>query len=163
MNDKFRARTVAVALIVAVAVFVLLAIHAYRMRSQPVLLHILADTDCACGDFHEEVSGFVIRNPFRDRTPEKAANAFFEKLRQGQCVIAPFDPAMGVELCKYALDEHRVSNWKLVNRHDQDHHVLLFYKLTKLNEPDHNLTGEGALGITKTGDKWFVTEYSSYF
>jgi hypothetical protein len=166
MSDKRRTRIATVALLGTVEIIVLLTIYAYRMRSRPVLMHLLAETDCACGDFHEEVSGLVIRNPFRDRAPEKAANLFFEKLRQGQCAGYPADPAMGIQLCKYALEEHSVANWRLVNRQDQEQHVLLYYKLTKLgveNLPHHNLTGEGEVAVTETGGKWFVTGYSSYF
>jgi hypothetical protein len=166
MSDKRRTRIATVALAVMVAIFVLLTIYVYRMRSRPVLMHLFAETDCACGDFHEEVSGLIIRNPFRDQTPEKAANLFFEKLRQGQCVGYPADSAMDKEICRYALEEHRVSHWRLVNRQDQEHHVLLYYKLTKLgveNLPHHNLTGEGEVTVTETGSNWYVTGYSSYF
>lgn len=48
---------------------------------RPVLLHVFADTGCACGEYHAQVTGLMIRNPFRDRSPEERAAKFLEELR----------------------------------------------------------------------------------
>jgi hypothetical protein len=42
-------------LVACLAGALLLAGAAYGIRHTPVLLHVFAETDCACGDFHEEV------------------------------------------------------------------------------------------------------------
>ena len=39
---------------------------AYTLRRRPILLHVFADTGCACGEYHDEVTGLIVRNPFRD-------------------------------------------------------------------------------------------------
>jgi hypothetical protein len=35
---------------------------AFARGQRPVLFHILAETECACGDYHEEVTGLIVRN-----------------------------------------------------------------------------------------------------
>jgi hypothetical protein len=57
-------------LIMSVAVFTLLYLGVALVRRKPVLFHIMAETGCACGDYHEEVTGLVIFNPLRDRLRE---------------------------------------------------------------------------------------------
>lgn len=58
---------------------------AFALLRTPVLLHISAETDCACGEYHEEVTGVTIRNPLRDTSPERSAGKFLEGLRNGRC------------------------------------------------------------------------------
>ena len=83
----------------------------YALRHTPVLLHVFAETDCACGDLHGEVTGLIIRNPFRDHAPEQSAARFLEELRNGRCNESAPE-------CEYDLD-HRVSDWKLAYRRDR--------------------------------------------
>lgn len=140
------------------AATILLVASAYAFRGRPVLLHVLAETGCACGDFHEEVTGIVIRNPFRDVSAEHAGTTFLEGLASDQCVGSS-------SLCQYALPDHRVSGWRLINRHDAPDRVQLFYRLTKYGESDskYKLTGEGLIEVTPQNGTWVVTDYSSYF
>jgi hypothetical protein len=131
---------------------------AHTLRQRPVLIHVFADTDCACGEYHEEVTGLIVRNPFRDSSPEQSAATFLEELRNGRC-------AVNASLCQYALDGHRVSDWRLANRQDRGNRVLLYYKLTKYaaSSPEYRLSGEGLIGIVRTQGGWTVWDYSSYF
>jgi hypothetical protein len=131
---------------------------AFALRRRPILFHIFADTGCACGDYHEEVTGLIVRNPFRDSSPEKSAARFLEELRNDRCTATP-------SLCQYALDGHRVSEWRLVNRLDRGNGVLLYYKLTKYGAPDprYKLSGEGLIEVVRTQGGWAVANYSSYF
>jgi hypothetical protein len=141
-----------------VAAFLLLTGAAYGIRHTPVLLHVFAETDCACGDFHEEVTGLILLNPFRDTAPEKSAAKFLETIRRGQC---PADDS----ICRGSLDRHRASDWRLAYRRQQGGHVMLYYKLTKYGatEPEYRLSGEGLVEVEKAGDGWKVVNYSSYF
>jgi hypothetical protein len=50
----------------------------------PVLLHF-TETDCACGEYRDEVTGVTIQNPLRDTSPERSAAKFLEGLRNGRC------------------------------------------------------------------------------
>jgi hypothetical protein len=118
----------------------------------------MAESGCACGEYHEEITGIVIRNPFRDTSPEQVGARFLEDLRNGSCVGSS-------AICQYALPDHRVSAWRLINRHDSRGHIQLFYRLTKYGESDrkHKLTGEGLIEVEPSNGSWMVTNYSSYF
>lgn len=131
---------------------------AYTLRRRPILFHVFADTGCACGEYHGEVTGLILRNPFRDRLPEQRADKFLKELRDGRCTV-------DASLCQYALDGHRVSNWRLVNRHDNGQSVSLFYKLTKYAAPDpkYELSGEGVIEVVPSQGSWAAANYSSYF
>ena len=147
-------RLAAVLLIAIVAALAL----CLRFRHKPILLHVLAETGCACGDFHDEVTGIIFRNPFRDRSPENSADRFFRDLRDGKCDV---DQA----LCGYALGGHQVSAWRFVNREDHGGHAVLYYKLAHKSESGDagSLTGEGAVEVIRNGNEWKVSSYSSYF
>ena len=146
----------AVAGCLALAVVTLAAV--LLARRTPVLVHLLGEGDCACGDFHAEVTGIAVWNPLRDRGPEDAAVAFLSGLRNGRC-------SGSRDLCSYALPRHRISDWQLRNRRDTGGEVTLYFYLTKfgVSDPAYNLTGEGAVGVRKHSRGWAVTYYSSYF
>lgn len=131
---------------------------AYALRRRPILLHVFADTGCACGDYHEEVTGIIVRNPFRDASPEKAAAKFLEELRDGRCLADS-------SLCQYALPDHCISDWRLANRRETRSGIQLFYKLTKYRKSDAKwrLTGEGLIELVPGRGTWIVANYSSYF
>jgi hypothetical protein len=118
----------------------------------------MAESGCACGEYHEEVTGIVVRNPFRDVSPEQIGARFLKDLSDGRC-------AGSSSICQYALPDHRVSEWRLVNRQDARDHIQLFYKLTKYGELDgkYKLTGEGLIEVEPSNGVWMVTKYSSYF
>jgi len=139
-----------------IGIVALLAGAAYAIR-RPVLIHLFAETDCACGDYHEEVTGWIVRNPLRDHAPELAASRFLDQLRRGQCSRGPKE-------CEYDL-EHRVSDWRLGVREDRNGRVLLYYRLTEcgVTEPEHSLTGEGLIQVAHEQGSWKVVSYSSYF
>jgi hypothetical protein len=136
----------------------LLAILSFALWRKPILLHVLADTGCACGEYHTAVTGLVLRNPFRDRSPEDTASRFLEDLRNGRCTVND-------AVCGYALKRHRISDWQLRNRVDRGNHVELYYKLTKygVREPEYNLTGEGLIEVAKASTAWSIVGYSAYF
>ena len=136
----------------------LLVVLAFASRRKPVLLHVLADTGCACGEYHTEVTGLIVRNPFRDRSPEDAASRFLDDLRNGRCAVNP-------TICEYALDQHRISDWRLRNRVDRGDRVELYYKLTKYGvaATEYRLTGEGLIDLARADTVWRVVGYSAYF
>jgi hypothetical protein len=112
------------AIIVGLLAIVLSGMAAlYTFRNRPILLHAFAETNCACGDYHSEVTGFVIRNPFRDRSPEQAATAFLDHVLSGRC-----SRDISEEVCAYALNAHAAPQWKLMMRHDEREQTSLFFK-----------------------------------
>jgi hypothetical protein len=142
-------------LVLSLAIVVVLYSCLVFIQGKPVLLHALAETGCACGEYHEDVTGLVVFNPFRNRSPERSAEQFFEELRSGECIAA-------TSLCQYALNGHRVSEWRLANARKVGDGQFLYYKLTKMDSPNR-LTGEGTVKVMRAQNKWTVVYYSSYF
>lgn len=70
-----------------VLVVVLFLAVAVAERRKPVLLHILAQADCACGEFHQDITGLIVFNPFRTRLPERSTQRFFDELLDGRCTV----------------------------------------------------------------------------
>jgi hypothetical protein len=157
-NDFVRSKLF-LRLVLVLAIATALFLTTAFIWRKPVLFHILAETGCACGDFHEEVTGLALFNPFRNRSPERSAQKFLEGLRDGSC-------SADEPLCRYAMDGHRVSQWRLSNLREEDGNLAaLYYKLTKLGveESKFRLTGEGMVELARTRDGWTVVNYSSYF
>jgi len=141
----------------ALLAFILLCGGAFAARSRPVLFQVFAETNCACGEFFEEVSGWTVFNPFRDQSPELAAAHFLDDLRSGKCTV-------NAQLCRYALEEHRVSEWHLENRHDRKGRVELYYRLTESGAPaKFRFNGQGRIDVSRNQGVWTVLAYSSYF
>jgi hypothetical protein len=128
------------------------------MSRRPVLVQLFGEWGCACGDYHEKVTGVVVRNPLRDRQPERVAGEFLDALKANRCVA-------NSGLCDYALPSHRISDWRLVNREDAPDSVRLYFKLAKYgtSNPGYHLTGEGMVQVERSKGGWQVSAYSSYF
>ncbi len=164
MNDRLSSRAITASLprsvlfLGAVSAVLMIAGVAPVFAGKPVLAHVFGEHDCACGDFHDQVTGFVVWNPFRDRAPERATDNFLNDLRANRC-SGPDD------LCRYALPNHRISDWTLAYRENLPAGVRLYYKLTKYGTSDraYHLTGEGSVFVRRAGARWEVTWYSSYF
>jgi hypothetical protein len=141
-----------------VAVLAALVGGAAILVHRPVLFHAFVEDACACGEYYKKVTGVVLWNPFRDRSPENTAKAFFQNLRSGKCFEAR-------ELCDHGLDRYRVSDWYLANREDSPNSATLYFKLTKYGEsdPKFRLTGVGLLELRKGVSGWRVANYDSVF
>lgn len=152
MTRKFFARLVISLIVVLLLGFV------FARRRRPILFQILAETGCACGEYHENVTGWIVLNPFRDRSPERSAANFLEDLRNGRCTAES-------TLCQYALNGHRVSEWRLANLRDTGQSVQLYYKLTAfgVDAARFRFSGEGLVEVTRVQNGWKVSCYSSYF
>jgi hypothetical protein len=126
-------------------------------------LQLFADTNCACGDYQEDLSGIVILNPFRDRAPEDSATRFLSDLKNSKC--AATDPA----LCTYALHTARpVLDWKLVNRRDTSELTSLFYRLKGKYREGTDLTpgdawGEAMLQVQHRDARLQVVSFDVYY
>jgi len=145
-------------LVIAVIVVICIFYGFAFISRKPVIFQVLADSNCACGDYHQDVTGLIALNTFRDRSPEKAAGTFLEDLRNGRCTA-------DISICRYGLDNHRVSGWRLANLRIVGNHTLLYYKLTKFgsDEAKFRLQGEGLIEVIHAQDGWTVANYSSYF
>jgi hypothetical protein len=129
------------------------------VERSPTLAHSPSLWDCACADFNTR--RIVIWNPFRDRSPESVADNFLDGLRANTCSI-------GCAVCENALPNHRVTDWRLAYREDEDkgRSVSLYYKLRKYGESRKSgpLSGVGAIDLRRDSHgRWTVTGYDSYF
>ncbi len=161
--DAGRKRTIirlppAPAMACAVAGIGVAIIGAAMISGRPVLVQLFGEWGCACGDYHEKVTGIVVRNPLRDRQPEHVAGEFLDALKTNRCVA-------NADVCGYALPSHRIFDWRLVNREDAHDSVRLYFKLTKYgtSNPAYDLTGEGVVQVERSKGRWQVAAYSSYF
>jgi hypothetical protein len=133
----------------------------WRNHDKFALMHALPDTGCACGDFHEEVSGINILNPLRDRGPETEAEQFFRVSVGGHCSVR-----YNAGLCEYFEKEAPVKGWKLVNAEPRDDGIDLFYKLDSSKRgriSNERWTGEGCVHVKRESEGWRVAWYSAYF
>ncbi len=122
-----------------------------------IIASAFGEWDCACGEWHVKMTRMVIWNPMRDRTPETVAEAFLQSLRDNNRRAA-------IDLCQSAVENHRVSNWKLAYREDEGNSAFLYFKLSKYGGgPEYEPTGEGVLTVERKGDDWVVRGYDAYF
>ena len=107
---------------------------------------LLFGSSCPCPTFHEQVTGFIVLNPLRDRAPERVASHFLSDLRTGKCN----------------------ANLKLKNRRDVGNTVTLFYLFKGKFRPDSDILpgdawGEGMVQVERLGTEWKVTNYGSLY
>ena len=125
------------------------------MLRKPVLLHI-GDGSCACAD--ADITGFILLNPVRDRSPEQSAELFLKNVRNGNCSADDL-------ACIAAIEKHRVSSWTLKNRDDDHGSVELYFAVTEQvpTNPLYTESGEGTVDLVRREGIWVVTNYSSVF
>ena len=158
-----RKRVRVVALVLTIICLVALAIAA-RPHFSRNAIQLFAERNCACGEFHEEVTGLIVLNPLRERTPEMIAARFLSDLKDGKCA-ATVPPLV----CQQGLTNSRpVLDWKLRNRSDANGKVSLFYyvKGKYRNDVDtypHDAWGEGIVQVEQMGNSWKVYGYGAYY
>lgn len=134
-----------------------------RPRISRTAIQLFAGTSC-CGEYHSEVTGFILLNPLRNRTPEDLATNFLNDLKEGKC--AETVPA---SVCRQGLVFSRpVLDWKLKNRRDYDDKVLLLYVIkgkyrTGVDVYPQDAWGEGVVELARTQDRWNIYGYGAYY
>jgi len=142
-------------------------ISAFMLASRPRIsrtaIQIFADTSC-CGEYHKEVTGLILLNPLRDRTPEVLASKFLDDLKDGKC-----RETVPAAICRQGLVFSRpVLDWKLRNRRDNDDNILLFYVVkgkyrTDVDIYPHDAWGEGIVELERAGNGWSISGYGVYY
>jgi hypothetical protein len=139
------------AIVVVLSIAAVLCILVCTRHRYPVLFHISGS--CACTDYSEEVEGWSVFNPFRDRSPEASADTFLEDLRQGRpLTVAPdFGPADWLHIVHNPV----AFEWRLRHRRDQPHRVSLYYQFTRLDgKPYQRWSGEGTVAVVEMNGNW---------
>ena len=101
---------------------------------------------------------FVIFNPFRDRQPERVAEFFLGRMKDGECksLMSGFEnePQYLQDICERE-NTNSLRSWSLRNRTDEAQSVKMFYQVDGQNHSD----GQLWLTVEKRGDQWLVTRY----
>jgi hypothetical protein len=105
-----------------------------------------------------------IFNPFRDRNPERCAEAFLELMKLGRCEQAIAELAIGTEYRQYICEQERnniLTAWSLKDREDNPPKVKMRYLVKRQKYGDT----EGQLWVTveQCGSQWQVTNYECWY
>ncbi len=139
----------AIMLLAAVVSFVF---YALVIRRTPVLFHFPGS--CACTDYSEEVKGFTVLNPFRDRSPERAASVFLTELSNGRCPTGS-TPQIVSDFCQHVRPGEKFPyfEWRLRNRVDQPHQTTMYYSFRRVKD-EPKFDGEGFVGLIEDNGTW---------
>lgn len=144
-------------LIVALAVTVAI-VALYAMRSRPVVWR---------SDEHEAKSTGPYRsifNPFRNRDPERPAEAFLNMLKANECDKAmatlPFDREYRSYICGKE-GEHHLSSWRMTDREDTPEKVRMFYWSRR--EGNDGIEAPVWVTVEKQAAGWQVTGYECWY
>lgn len=115
--------------VLIIALLVATAGYLYYQHSIPLLYR-----HSEPGDPVKEPT-FAIFNPFRDRSPERSAEAFLAALKAGQCDVAmSFLSDRSVERIQEMCErdkEHPLVDWRLRNRSDQFDKVRIYFQVNR--------------------------------
>jgi len=147
------------------ALFAVALMLVVAVVSRPHISHsavqLFADSCSACGEYHEQVTGLIMLNPLRNRTPE---TQFLSDLKHGKCATQVI-PAV----CQQGLVNSRpLLDWKLRNRSDSNGQVSLFYVMkrkyrTGVDIYPQDAWGEGIVQVEDAGNEWNVSGYGAYY
>jgi len=104
----------------------------------------------------------VVMNPFRDRGPEEAGNAFLTQLRAGPCerVLGFLSAERRIDLCARERF-YRILSWQLRDRTDKRGSVKLFYGVCRLPLP--LLPTNVWLTVVRTQAGWRVSDFECWY
>ena len=143
--------------IVFLAAVVSFLFYALVRHHAPVLFHLSGS--CACTDYSEEVEGFSVFNPFRDRSPEQASNTFLADISNGRCPTAAVDKLVkGVCSMKTEQGGFPLFQWRLKHREDGPNRVTLYYSFRRKRD-EARFSGEGFVELVDGGGGWKAYNY----
>jgi hypothetical protein len=119
------------------------------LHRDPILFHIPGD--CVCTDVSQEVEGYSIFNPLRNRDPEIAADAFLTEMNAGKCP-SNATAEMKSAVCDPAKPRYHRNAWRLAYRKDESQRASLFYGFRE--PPDSPESGEGMIVMIKSDGTW---------
>ena len=109
---------------------------------------------------------FTIFNPFRDRSPERTAEAFLEQMRSGTCTEAVTGlnntPEYNEELCGRESNYPLVA-WRLENRSGDAAAKVRMYFRAHRKTYRAGYRGQLWLTVERRGGDWQVSEYECWY
>jgi hypothetical protein len=120
---------------------------------------------------HDPLTGLPVSikmNPLRDRSTEKAANAFLRELSNGHCddLLNKWEHDYHKKYAKYICSseaEHPLLSWKLVEWEEAPPLIILHYRGTR--QASAGQTDQELFTITTEhkGSDWVVTKYDAMY
>jgi hypothetical protein len=144
------------------SVLVALGISAMALSAgrRPVLLDITPDPAMV------RPRNFCVMNPFRDRSPERAADTFIRRLREGDVSVLSAtvkDPSTREHLMENET-KWPITSWRIGRREDLEGRVDLMYWVTRGNSYSRDGHEEEVyLVIDRSADQLRVTEFSAIY
>jgi hypothetical protein len=145
-------------LIVFTVLLIVVAVYLYSVRETPVVYR------------HVERGGpvdepaFAIFNPFRNRGPERQAEAFLRLLKEGHCEqalsVLPVKQEYLQELCQREA-KSPLLGWRLTNRSDEGNKVRMYYWVKRKGYNGYQ--GQLWINLEKRGEDWRATEYECFY
>jgi hypothetical protein len=112
----------------------------------------------------------ITMNPLRDRTIERAANAFIVQMRDGNCrqLLGAWEKDYRKKRADFICAseaQHALIGWNLVEWEDARPLVILHYRGERYFSPAHDATYKDLLSVTeeKKGAEWQVTKYDALY
>jgi hypothetical protein len=105
-----------------------------------------------------------IFNPFRDRSPEKCAEAFLELMKVGECEQAMAGLAIDSKYRQYVCEQEIANNlmeWNLKDRNDHPEKVKMRYLVKRHSYTDAK--GQLWVIVEKHNSHWQVTNYECWY
>ena len=105
---------------------------------------------------------FVLLNPLRDKSPEKAAEYFLQKLKEEKCheVFAELPNQQSITSICEKEKLYPLTSWQLANRTGDARKTRLYYEVKRNNYPI--LFGQLWINVEKLGEQWRVTNYECW-
>lgn len=145
-------------LIAVIAIIVGCAAYLFFTRKNPVVYRYV---DRAAGNY----SAFVILNPFREREPERKAEAVLKGLKDRNCTQALSLPALDSARIDYLCEregKYPLETWSLMDRKGNDGNAELIYTI---NRTAHDGKASASLVWITVENRgaWRATKYDAYY
>jgi hypothetical protein len=149
---NFRKKRLVITLLIAAILMLTLT----YLFPRPVLLRLKDPSAVDPGD-----GLLVIFNPFRNRAPERYAEQFLERLKEGKCLELKAIAEQNYEYICTKESEHKLLNWKLVDIKKESRKLILFYRALRVGYKGYD--GNTWLNVEQQGDGWEVTSFEAWY
>jgi len=133
-----------------------LTVTLFLLRSHPVLLRIPTDDTI-------RPRSYCLLNPFRDKRPEDVAEAYLNKLREGQVEVI----SLYIGENKYIPEREKewpIQSWRVGDREDATERAELMYWVRRGN--GYSIDGyeeEVRFTVVRSGGRWEVKSFGAVY
>ena len=107
---------------------------------------------------------FVILNPLRNRDAERVADEFLSQLKDGNIHVldSVVSDSDRLEHFKLSETQAKMRRWYAGDRSETDQEINIVYWIERKYDGGCG-TVQATLGLTRTDDRWTVTNYSAIY